>query len=104
MPRDHDSVRRIRDRSQTIEALPQIIKQLRARGYRFVTVSELAGLKESQTMPAVHENRDMIRDDASDARHGGRDARSRKEGETDGREDVTHGAPEMNALIECPRH
>ncbi|HST50805.1 MAG TPA: glycosyltransferase [Pyrinomonadaceae bacterium] len=48
------------DRSQTIEALPQIIEQLRARGYRFVTVSELAGLKQSQTMPAVHENRDVF--------------------------------------------
>ena len=39
------------DRSQTVEALPQIIHELRARGYRFVTVSELAGLTRDQTMP-----------------------------------------------------
>lgn len=44
------------DREQTVEALPRIIEQLRARGYRFVTVSELAGLKQAQTMPAVHED------------------------------------------------
>ena len=43
------------DRSQTVEALPEIIRQLRARGYRFVTVSELAGLSQSQTMPPVPE-------------------------------------------------
>jgi cellulose synthase/poly-beta-1,6-N-acetylglucosamine synthase-like glycosyltransferase/peptidoglycan/xylan/chitin deacetylase (PgdA/CDA1 family)/spore germination protein YaaH len=41
------------DRSQTVQALPEIIHQLRARGYRFVTVSELAGLSQSQTMPVV---------------------------------------------------
>jgi cellulose synthase/poly-beta-1,6-N-acetylglucosamine synthase-like glycosyltransferase/peptidoglycan/xylan/chitin deacetylase (PgdA/CDA1 family) len=41
------------DRAQTVEALPEIIHQLRARGYRFVTVSELAGLSQSQTMPPV---------------------------------------------------
>jgi cellulose synthase/poly-beta-1,6-N-acetylglucosamine synthase-like glycosyltransferase/peptidoglycan/xylan/chitin deacetylase (PgdA/CDA1 family) len=43
------------DRSQTVEALPEIIRQLRARGYRFVTVSELAGLSQQQTMPPVPE-------------------------------------------------
>lgn len=41
------------DRAQTVEALPQIIEQLKARGFRFVTVSELAGLKQVQTMPPV---------------------------------------------------
>lgn len=41
------------DRAQTVEALPQIIKQLKARGFRFVTVSELAGLQQSQTMPLL---------------------------------------------------
>ena len=40
------------DRSQTIEALPKIIHELQAKGYRFVTVSELAGLTQAQTMPA----------------------------------------------------
>jgi cellulose synthase/poly-beta-1,6-N-acetylglucosamine synthase-like glycosyltransferase/peptidoglycan/xylan/chitin deacetylase (PgdA/CDA1 family)/spore germination protein YaaH len=41
------------DRAQTVEALPQIIEQLKARGFRFVTVSELAGLQQVQTMPPV---------------------------------------------------
>ena len=41
------------DRSQTIAALPIIIDQLRARGYRFVPVSELAGLSTQQAMPPL---------------------------------------------------
>jgi cellulose synthase/poly-beta-1,6-N-acetylglucosamine synthase-like glycosyltransferase/peptidoglycan/xylan/chitin deacetylase (PgdA/CDA1 family)/spore germination protein YaaH len=41
------------DRSQTIAALPIIIDTLRARGYRFVPVSELAGLPPSQAMPPL---------------------------------------------------
>lgn len=41
------------DRSQTIAALPQIIDQLRARGYRFVLVSDLAGLSRDQAMPRL---------------------------------------------------
>jgi cellulose synthase/poly-beta-1,6-N-acetylglucosamine synthase-like glycosyltransferase/peptidoglycan/xylan/chitin deacetylase (PgdA/CDA1 family) len=41
------------DRAQTLAALPQIITELRARGYRFVTVSELAGLTRDQTMPVL---------------------------------------------------
>jgi cellulose synthase/poly-beta-1,6-N-acetylglucosamine synthase-like glycosyltransferase/peptidoglycan/xylan/chitin deacetylase (PgdA/CDA1 family)/spore germination protein YaaH len=41
------------DRQQTLEALPRIIDQLRARGYRFVPVSELAGLAHAQVMPEV---------------------------------------------------
>jgi cellulose synthase/poly-beta-1,6-N-acetylglucosamine synthase-like glycosyltransferase/peptidoglycan/xylan/chitin deacetylase (PgdA/CDA1 family)/spore germination protein YaaH len=41
------------DRSQTVAALPVIIDSLRARGYRFVPVSELAGLSENQAMPAL---------------------------------------------------
>lgn len=43
------------DRAQTVEALPQIIEQLKARGYRFVTVSELAGLQQAQTMPLIQQ-------------------------------------------------
>jgi peptidoglycan/xylan/chitin deacetylase (PgdA/CDA1 family) len=31
------------DRSQTIAALPEVIRQLKARGYTFVTVGELQG-------------------------------------------------------------
>lgn len=41
------------DRTQTIAALPMIIDQLRARGYRFVPVSELAGLSPAQAMPPL---------------------------------------------------
>jgi cellulose synthase/poly-beta-1,6-N-acetylglucosamine synthase-like glycosyltransferase/peptidoglycan/xylan/chitin deacetylase (PgdA/CDA1 family)/spore germination protein YaaH len=41
------------DRTQTIEALPQIIEGLQKQGYRFVPVSTLAGLRQDQVMPAV---------------------------------------------------
>jgi len=41
------------DRSQTVAALPIIIDQLRARGYTFVPVSELAGLSRDQAMPVL---------------------------------------------------
>jgi cellulose synthase/poly-beta-1,6-N-acetylglucosamine synthase-like glycosyltransferase/peptidoglycan/xylan/chitin deacetylase (PgdA/CDA1 family)/spore germination protein YaaH len=41
------------DRSQTIAALPILIDTLRAKGYRFVAVSELAGLSPSQAMPPL---------------------------------------------------
>lgn len=41
------------DRSQTVAALPHIIDQLRAAGYRFVPVSELAGLSRDAVMPPV---------------------------------------------------
>ena len=41
------------DRQQTVDALPQIIHELRARKFRFVTVSQLAGLTRDQAMPTV---------------------------------------------------
>jgi cellulose synthase/poly-beta-1,6-N-acetylglucosamine synthase-like glycosyltransferase/spore germination protein YaaH/peptidoglycan/xylan/chitin deacetylase (PgdA/CDA1 family) len=41
------------DRSETIAALPILIDTLRAKGYRFVAVSELAGLSPSQAMPPL---------------------------------------------------
>jgi cellulose synthase/poly-beta-1,6-N-acetylglucosamine synthase-like glycosyltransferase/peptidoglycan/xylan/chitin deacetylase (PgdA/CDA1 family) len=41
------------DRSRTVEALRLVIPQLRAEGYRFVTVSELAGVSRDQVMPRV---------------------------------------------------
>ena len=41
------------DRSQTVEALPLLIDQLRAKGYRFVTVSALAGLKPGTVNPPI---------------------------------------------------
>ncbi len=39
------------DRSATIEALPGIIHELRKRGFKFVLVSELAGITRDQAMP-----------------------------------------------------
>ena len=41
------------DRSQTVAALPIIIDQLRAWGFRFVPVSSLAGLSREQVMPVL---------------------------------------------------
>ncbi|HKP81826.1 MAG TPA: glycosyltransferase, partial [Pyrinomonadaceae bacterium] len=41
------------DRSATIEALPRLIHELKARGYRFVAVSDLAGLSRDQVMPVI---------------------------------------------------
>ena len=41
------------NRAQTVAALPQIIRTLRARGYHLVTVSALAGLRREQVMPPV---------------------------------------------------
>ncbi|KRA64433.1 polysaccharide deacetylase [Caulobacter sp. Root656] len=39
------------NRSRTVEALPGLIDAIRARGYRLVTVGELAGLTPAQAMP-----------------------------------------------------
>jgi cellulose synthase/poly-beta-1,6-N-acetylglucosamine synthase-like glycosyltransferase/peptidoglycan/xylan/chitin deacetylase (PgdA/CDA1 family)/spore germination protein YaaH len=41
------------DRTATIAALPRLIHELRARGFRFVAVSDLAGLSRDQVMPPV---------------------------------------------------
>lgn len=41
------------NRQQTLDALPRIIETLRAKGYKFVTVSQLAGLSQEKTMPLV---------------------------------------------------
>jgi len=41
------------DRSQTVAALPELIDQLRARGYTFVLASKLAGLSRDQAMPQL---------------------------------------------------
>jgi len=40
-------------RSATVEALPEIIDELRARGLRFVTVSELVGKTRDEVMPVA---------------------------------------------------
>jgi len=44
------------DRSATIEALPRLIQELRARGFRFVPVSELAGYSRDQVMPPISQS------------------------------------------------
>jgi peptidoglycan-N-acetylglucosamine deacetylase len=41
------------DRSQTVSILPRLIDEMRARGYRFVPVSELAGLSRDEAMPPL---------------------------------------------------
>jgi len=48
------------DRSQTVDALPKLIHELRARGLRFATVSELAGMTRDQTMPLVARNKGIF--------------------------------------------
>jgi cellulose synthase/poly-beta-1,6-N-acetylglucosamine synthase-like glycosyltransferase/peptidoglycan/xylan/chitin deacetylase (PgdA/CDA1 family) len=44
------------DRSATIAALPRLIHELKARGFRFVAVSDLAGLSRDQVMPVIPPN------------------------------------------------
>ncbi|GMA14285.1 glycosyltransferase (plasmid) [Deinococcus metallilatus] len=41
------------DRAQTVAALPELIARLRAEGYTFTTVSELAGIPRQQANPPV---------------------------------------------------
>jgi len=41
------------DRTRTVELLPELIDGLRARGYKFVLVSKLAGLTRDQAMPRL---------------------------------------------------
>jgi peptidoglycan-N-acetylglucosamine deacetylase len=41
------------DRSQTVAALPIVVRRLRADGYRIVSVARLAGLREAALMPSV---------------------------------------------------
>ena len=44
------------DRSATVEALPRIIHELRAKGYEFTTVSDLANLPRDEAMPPVQKD------------------------------------------------
>ena len=41
------------DRSATVEALPRLIHDLRARGFRFVPVADLGNLTHDQVMPLI---------------------------------------------------
>ncbi|MEH7120561.1 polysaccharide deacetylase family protein [Neobacillus vireti] len=44
------------DRSNTVKALPIIIKELKKRGYTFTTVAGLMGKSDSQMMPPANQN------------------------------------------------
>jgi len=44
------------DRSATVEALPKLIHELRANGYEFTTVADLAGITPDQAMPPIMED------------------------------------------------
>ncbi|GAA4777103.1 glycosyltransferase [Stakelama sediminis] len=48
------------NRAQTVAALPIIIDQLRAHGYRFVPVSTLAGLSHETVMPPISQSDRMM--------------------------------------------
>src|SRR5258708_12078685 len=53
------------ERAQTVAALPQIIDALRAKGYQFVSVSDLIGMTRAQVMlPLSGEERFESRADA----------------------------------------
>ena len=53
------------DRSHTVEALPRIIDGLRAKGYEFVSVSDLLGQTRAQMMPSLtHQEWLFVRADA----------------------------------------
>ncbi len=47
------------DRSETVKLIPMLVDTLRARGYRFVTVSELMGATRDQVNPVV-QDRDTL--------------------------------------------
>ncbi len=45
------------DRSATIEALPKLIHELRARGYEFTSIGDLAGMSHDEVMPPVPDDK-----------------------------------------------
>ena len=50
------------DRAQTVEALPTLIDQIRARGYQFVPASQLIGLTRDQAMPPLSPTMALLTD------------------------------------------
>ncbi|MEH7377647.1 polysaccharide deacetylase family protein [Neobacillus drentensis] len=52
------------DRSNTVEALPTIIKELKQRGYTFTTIADLTGKSDSQIMPPVKDSPYLVYDKA----------------------------------------
>lgn len=45
------------DRSRTVAALPEIITQLKAKGYTFITIAQLRGVPREKLMPLLTGNR-----------------------------------------------
>ncbi|MBT2695952.1 glycosyltransferase [Bacillus sp. ISL-40] len=52
------------DRSNTVKALPIIIKELKQRGYTFTTIADLTGKSNSQIMPPVKDSPYLVYDKA----------------------------------------
>ncbi|MEH7482101.1 polysaccharide deacetylase family protein [Neobacillus drentensis] len=52
------------DRSNTVKALPMIIKELKQRGYTFTTIADLTGKSNSQIMPPVKDSPYLVYDKA----------------------------------------
>jgi cellulose synthase/poly-beta-1,6-N-acetylglucosamine synthase-like glycosyltransferase/peptidoglycan/xylan/chitin deacetylase (PgdA/CDA1 family) len=50
------------DRSQTVAALPAMIDELKAKGYKFVPISDLAGLTRDQAMPPLAPSLSLLTD------------------------------------------
>ncbi len=48
------------DRSHTVEALRMVVPKLRAKGYRFVTVSQLLNLPRNKVMPPINKKDAML--------------------------------------------
>ncbi|MGE5682381.1 MAG: glycosyltransferase [Bacillota bacterium] len=48
------------DRSQTVKALPEIIKYFKSKGYSFSTVSSILGKKRDDVMPPLKDNKDLF--------------------------------------------
>lgn len=48
------------DRTQTVEALPKIIEELRSQGYQFVTTSQLMGLETNDVMPQISASEQLM--------------------------------------------
>ena len=48
------------DRAQTVAALPRLIDELRARGYRFVPISTLAGLPHAMVNPPISKGERIV--------------------------------------------
>ncbi|MBT2733637.1 glycosyltransferase [Bacillus sp. ISL-7] len=52
------------NRSNTVEALPTIIKELKQRGYTFTTIADLTGKSNSQIIPPVKDSPYLVYDKA----------------------------------------